>query len=122
MRPAELQIVRCTPLERLLAHIEDPSLDAKYKDQLCIAVLPFVHARPVATLTAKCSFEMSDDEINAVLAREEAYRRGDLAQVVRLPAAADDTAGAISVSARGRTRPAGLQPRRRCSATIARSA
>jgi hypothetical protein len=50
------------------------------------AVLPFVHARPVATLTAKCSFEMSDDEINAVLAREEAYRRGDPAQVVRLPA------------------------------------
>jgi hypothetical protein len=74
-----------SPLERLLARIEDQTLDAKYRDQLCIAVLPFVHARPVATLTAKCSFEMSDDEINAVIAREEAYQRGELAQVIRLP-------------------------------------
>jgi hypothetical protein len=80
----ELRRVRISPLERLLDRIEDEGLDAKYRDMLCIAVLPFVHARPVATLTAKCSFEMTDDEINAVIAREEAYQRGEIAQVIPL--------------------------------------
>jgi hypothetical protein len=85
LRPEELRLVRISPLERLLARIEDQTLDAKYRDQLCLGVLPYLHARPVATLTAKCSFEMTDDEINAVIAREEAYQRGEIAQVVRLP-------------------------------------
>jgi hypothetical protein len=84
IRPEELRLVRISPLERLLARIEDQTLDAKYRDQLCIAVLPFVHARPVATLTAKASFEMSTEELDAVIAREQAYQRGDLAQVIPL--------------------------------------
>jgi hypothetical protein len=86
IRPEELRLVRISPLERLLERIADEALDAKYRDMLCIAVLPFVHARPVATLTAKCSFEMTDAELDQIIVKEEAYRRGDLAQVIRLPA------------------------------------
>jgi hypothetical protein len=83
--PLERLLARISPLERLLARIEDQTLDAKYRDQLCIAVLPFMHAKPAITLTAKCSFEMSSDELDMIILKEEAYRHGELGTVVRFP-------------------------------------
>jgi hypothetical protein len=44
---------RQLPLYRLLDRIADESLDARYRDVLCIQVLPFLHSRLRSDLTAK---------------------------------------------------------------------
>ena len=35
-----------TPLQRLLRRIADDKIDEKYRDQLCVWVLPYLHAKP----------------------------------------------------------------------------
>jgi hypothetical protein len=44
---------RQLPLYRLLDRIADESEDIRYRDALCIAVLPFMHGRLVSRPTAK---------------------------------------------------------------------
>jgi hypothetical protein len=63
------------PLYRLLDRIADPELDAKYRDLLCIATLPFLHARPRSDLTAKPPHLMTTAELYAVRAAEEEHQR-----------------------------------------------
>lgn len=55
---------RQLPLYRLLDRIADPTLDEKYRDSLCVAVLPYLHAR-MPVLVVKPPFLMSDEELEA---------------------------------------------------------
>jgi hypothetical protein len=57
-------------LYRLLARIADESEDIRYRDALCVQVLPFLHGRLSSNLTAKPYFLMSDEEIREVEAAE----------------------------------------------------
>jgi hypothetical protein len=63
------------PLYRLLDRIADEALDPKYRDLLCISVLPFLHAKPKSDLTAKPPYLMSTEELHAVRAAEEEHQR-----------------------------------------------
>jgi hypothetical protein len=63
------------PLYRLLDRIADKNLDDRYRDMLCIATLPFLHARPRSDLTAKAPFQMSDAELIQVREAEEEHQR-----------------------------------------------
>ena len=63
------------PLYRLLDRIADLDLDAKYRDLLCIATLPFLHAKPRSDLTAKPPHLMSTAELIAVRQAEEEHQR-----------------------------------------------
>lgn len=59
------------PLYRLLGRIADPSLDAKYRDSLCVATLPYLHSRMPSVLIVKPPHLMTDEEL-------EATRRAEL--------------------------------------------
>jgi hypothetical protein len=71
---------RQLPLYRLLDRIADESLDARYRDVLCIQVLPFLHSRLRSDLTAKPPYLMSDDELEktyeAQLEHERQVKKG----------------------------------------------
>jgi hypothetical protein len=55
------------PLYGLLRRIADPDLtDARYKDLLRIATLPYLHPRPRSDLTAKAPYQMTDAELHEV--------------------------------------------------------
>jgi hypothetical protein len=62
------------PLYRLLTRIADPTLDERYRDALCIAVLPFLHPKPRSDLVAKAPFQMTDAELQQVLQAEQAHQ------------------------------------------------
>ena len=66
---------RQLPLYRLLARIDDETLDPKYRDMLCIAVLPFMHPRAFTRLTAKPFFMMTDQELAEVREAELEHER-----------------------------------------------
>jgi hypothetical protein len=61
---------RPLPLYRLLDRIADEALDAKYRDALCVQVLPFMHSRLIPNLSAKPFYLMSDEELREVEAAE----------------------------------------------------
>jgi hypothetical protein len=63
------------PLYRLLDRIADEGLDPRYRDVLSIAVLPYLHARLPATLTAKPPYLMTDDELRETLAAQERHEQ-----------------------------------------------
>jgi hypothetical protein len=71
---------RPLPLYRLLDRIADVDLDAKYRDALCVQVLPFLHSRLTSNLSVKPFFLMSDEELHEVeaaeLEHEKELRRG----------------------------------------------
>lgn len=54
---------RQLPLYRVLDRIADPALDEKYRDTLCVAVLPYLHSRMPATMVIKPLRLMSDEEL-----------------------------------------------------------
>jgi hypothetical protein len=58
------------PLYRLMNRIADETLDPKYRDMLCVQILPFLHPRLVPNLSAKPYFMMSDEELREVEAAE----------------------------------------------------
>ena len=66
---------RQLPLYRLLDRISDDFLDPKYKDLLCISVLPYLHPRPRSDLTAKAPFQMTTEELTACREAEEEHQR-----------------------------------------------
>ena len=66
---------RQLPLYRLLDRIADESLDPRYRDVLCVQVLPFLHARLTPNLTAKAPYLMTDVEIADTLKAQEAHER-----------------------------------------------
>jgi hypothetical protein len=63
------------PLYRLLDRIADETLDAKYRDMLCISVLPFLHPKPRSDLTAKAPYQMTTAELIACREAEEEHHR-----------------------------------------------
>ena len=71
---------RQLPLYRLLDRIADESLDARYRDVLCVQVLPFLHSRLSPNLSAKPPFLMTDAELDetmkAQLEHEKQVSRG----------------------------------------------
>lgn len=75
MLPKLAEPDRQLPLYRLLDRIDDPSLDPKYRDMLCIAVLPFMHPRTFSRLTAKPFFMMTDQELAEVREAELEHER-----------------------------------------------
>lgn len=66
---------RQLPLYRLLDRIADESLDARYRDVLSIACLPFLHSRLSPNLSAKPPYLMSDAELDETLKAQEAHER-----------------------------------------------
>jgi hypothetical protein len=58
---------RQLPLYRLLDRIADESLDARYRDVLCVQVLPFLHSRLSPNLSAKPPFLMTDAELDETM-------------------------------------------------------
>jgi hypothetical protein len=79
MPPIEKQD-RQLPLYRLLDRIADESLDPRYRDALCVQVLPFLHSRLSPNLMAKPPFlmssEESDETLKAQLEHEKQVKRG----------------------------------------------
>jgi hypothetical protein len=63
------------PLYRLLDRIADEQPDPKYRDLLCISVLPFLHPKPRSDLTAKAPHQMTTEELYAVRQAEEEHQR-----------------------------------------------
>ena len=51
------------PLYRLLDRIADPELNERYKDTLCVAILPCMHSRMPSFSVIKMPFHMTDDEL-----------------------------------------------------------
>jgi hypothetical protein len=66
---------RQLPLYRLLDRISDDALDPKYKDLLCIAVLPYLHPKPRSDLTAKAPYQMTTEELLQVREAQEKHQR-----------------------------------------------
>jgi hypothetical protein len=66
---------RQLPLYRLLNRIADESLDARYRDVLSIACLPFLHSRLSPSLSAKPPYLMSDAELDETLKAQEAHEK-----------------------------------------------
>ena len=66
---------RQLPLYRLLDRIADPTLDEKYRDTLCIAVLPYLHARMPTTMVVKPLHLMTDEELEATRRAEIEHLR-----------------------------------------------
>jgi hypothetical protein len=68
------------PLYALLRRTQDETLDAKYRDMLRIAVLPYLHPRAFSRLTAKPFYMMTDEEVaetrQAQLEHEKQVARG----------------------------------------------
>jgi hypothetical protein len=51
------------PLYRLLDRIADPTLDERYRDTLCVAILPYMHCRMPTAMIVKPVHLMSDTEL-----------------------------------------------------------
>ena len=66
---------RQLPLYRLLDRIADPTLDEKYCDTLCVAILPQMHSRMPATMILKPLHLMSDAELQKLREVELEHRR-----------------------------------------------
>ena len=66
---------RQLPLYRLLDRIADPTLDEKYRDSLCVAVLPYLHARMPTTMVVKPLHLMTDEEFEATRRAEIEHLR-----------------------------------------------
>lgn len=66
---------RQLPLYRLLDRIGDPTLDEKYRDTLCVAVLPYLHSRMPATMVIKPLHLMSDEELQQMRQAELEHLR-----------------------------------------------
>jgi hypothetical protein len=63
------------PLYALLRRAADPNLDEKYRHQINVHLLPYLHARPRSDLTAKPVHMMSDEELIAVRDAEADQQR-----------------------------------------------
>jgi hypothetical protein len=63
------------PLYRLLDRIADPTLDQKYRDTLCVAILPYMHSRLPATMVIKPLHMMTDGELQQMREAELEHRR-----------------------------------------------
>jgi hypothetical protein len=61
---------RPLPLYRLLARIAGESEDIRYRDALCVQVLPYLHSRLTSNLSVKPAYLMSDEELQEVEAAE----------------------------------------------------
>jgi hypothetical protein len=100
-RPAQQQAAASgqqLPLEYMLQIMNDRRQPSARRDKMAIACAPYLHARLIANGVAKCSFEMTAAELEAVLKREEAYQReqDELARLRRLAelhVAVDNTEG-----------------------------
>jgi hypothetical protein len=70
----------------MMSVMNDPTQPTARRDRMAVACAPYLHARLIGNPTAKCSFEMSETELEAVLKREEAYQReqDELARLRRL--------------------------------------
>jgi hypothetical protein len=66
---------RQLPLYRLLDRIADEALDARYRDALCVQVLPFMHSRLSPNLSAKPPYLMTDTELDETLRAQEEHER-----------------------------------------------
>jgi hypothetical protein len=55
------------PVDRLLRRLNDAALDEKYRDQLAIAVAPYVSPRLNSIAVTKRPREMTDQEVAALL-------------------------------------------------------
>jgi hypothetical protein len=51
------------PLYRLLERIADPTRNERYKDTLCVALLPYMHSRMPSVMLVKPPHLMSDQEL-----------------------------------------------------------
>jgi hypothetical protein len=65
---------RQLPLYRLLDRIADPTLDEKYRDTLCVAILPYMHSRTPTTMIVKPPHLMSDAELQQMREAELVFR------------------------------------------------
>jgi hypothetical protein len=74
------------PLDRLLRRMADETESERYRDSLAIATAPFLHLRLSAVSAPRATFEMSSEELEALLYRELEYarRQGDLKLVRQL--------------------------------------
>jgi hypothetical protein len=63
------------PLYRLLDRIADPTLDERYRDTLCVAILPYMHSRMPTTMIVKPLHLMSDAELQQMREAELEHRR-----------------------------------------------
>ena len=74
------------PLDYMLKILNDPAQPQARRDRMAVAAAPYLHARLMGNPTAKAAFEMSEEELETVIEREKAFRRGELSgAVVRLP-------------------------------------
>ena len=61
------------PLDLMLAIINDPNVSEARRDKFIIAAAPYLHPRLTSVAVAKAPFEMTNEEIEQTLRRQQEY-------------------------------------------------